>query len=49
MERLELGEPKHFFCTSPMFRYVRNFFDSVFEYASNLDDQSLFESLEGKS
>jgi hypothetical protein len=48
MERLELANLGDFFYTSPIFRYAKNFFDTVFEYASSLDDQSLFESLPGE-
>jgi hypothetical protein len=48
MEHLEVANLGDFFYTSPLFRYAKVFFDTLFEYASSLDDQSLFESLEGE-
>jgi hypothetical protein len=48
MKRLETANLGDYFYTSQLFRYATSFFDEILEHASSLDDQSLFESLQGE-
>jgi hypothetical protein len=47
LERLELTNLGEHLYTSPLERYSRDFFESVLDYASALDDEALFESVNG--
>jgi hypothetical protein len=47
LERLELANLGEMPYTSPLLRYVRDFFHAVLEYASSLDDEALFDSARG--
>lgn len=48
LERLEKAHAGDYHYTSRLLRYAREFFDQVFDYASGLDDDVLFESLKGE-
>jgi hypothetical protein len=45
LERLELANLDEYLYTSPIERYARIFLQDVLDYASALDDESLFNSV----
>ncbi len=49
LDRLELTNLGEYLYTSPLERYSRQFFNSVLDYASSLDDEALLQSVSGTS
>lgn len=47
LDRLELTNLGEYLYTSPLERYSRQFFNSVLDYASSLDDEELLQSVSG--
>jgi hypothetical protein len=47
LDRLELTNLGEYLYTSPLERYSRQFFISVLDYASSLDDEALLQSVNG--